>query len=195
MDTKKISHSGLPILPLSWPDATGMDASGFVCALVGSPSVTLGGFKSEKLQKGLLFHPAIPFVDARHFDETLNISSFRRKAWLRLAMFGGAVIVFCAALSIGILGSQYTDQFFEKQTVAASHVSPNWSIVDVVPAGILLSVNAGPPFFIAVGSSLPNGDSVVSVSHEQKMIFLASSTVMLRGALTPKLSTLKDAND
>lgn len=195
MVTNTCYQSALPVLPLSGPNATGVGASDFVGALVGSSSVILSGFKTEKIQTGLFLHPAIPFVSAHQFDESLNSISFRKKFWSRLIMLSGASIIFCSALATGILGSQYIHQFFEQKNAAASKIGPIWSIVDVVPAGIKITVNGGPPIFIAVGSKLPNGDSVVSVSHEQNMIYLSSSTVVLRGAVKPELPILKDAND
>lgn len=188
-------HLPLPILPLSAPNSINLDAADFICALVGSSSVNIGRVQSEPVKRGLFFHPELPFININDSNNIGHIISSRKRAWSRFIVFLGALMIFCCALSIGVLGSHYARQFFDKKIFSALSASPTWSIIDVVPKGVLITVNDGPFVFIAVGSNLPNGDSVVSVSHEQRKIYLASSTVILRGAATPEMSILKDTDD
>lgn len=185
----------LPILPLSAPAISGVDPMAVVAALVGSPSVTLSGFHIKAAKKGLFLHPSVPFVDALHFEDVHDSFTLRKRIWERLVFAGGCLIVFSAALSLGILGSQYTTQFFQVKALEKVDASPIWSIVDVNSSGVLITINHSKTVLVAVGSVLPNNDLVLSVAPNERTIFLASSTVVLPPLMATEPPVMKDSND
>lgn len=163
-----------PEFSLTAPVVSRIDAVDVLNSIVGQKTISLGGFSSSSAQKGVWSYPAIPFVSVHNEDVAIQRSrshqnSFRKLilgfCFIAVAFLGVSVGVFWASSKLNFLG-----QILKTATA--------WHIAEVNSKGVILESD-GKLELIPIGSSLPNGETVLSVIPEKRVFITQSGAVVL----------------
>lgn len=168
-------------LPLSPPDLEKMAPTDVLALLAGGTKVNLGGFSDRAALRGSWTNPATPFIPARQFDRAVPLIKSSKTNWRMVV-----ALMVCVCLSASFFGAGVLlSTALVKWETAAADASPPWRMTQVLPTGVMLSMQ-GQTNLIPIGAKLPNGDVVVSVFPNRNVVVLETATVMLRSPTNEK---------
>jgi hypothetical protein len=148
-----------------------------LCAVVGKPNVSLTGFSPSSANRPRWAHASPAFVRAP-VDPLYMIPALRHTVRINRFVVAFALTGMCAAFfGLGqVMGSSRVSHLVREQMSLVG-----WSIDSVEKDHVRLRTGAA--FVnVRVGQALPNGDTVVSVSPQNRMVVLGSGTVVLHSA-------------
>jgi len=166
-----IQHRDLSLAapPLGTPDAVDL-----LCAVVGADRVEVSGFSPKSAARPGWAHASPAFVRAP-VDPLDMIPALRRVVKFNRTAVGFALVGMClASFGLGqVLASSRLSSLVGEQVSQGG-----WSFEAVESGSVRLRAGAT-TVDVRVGEALPNGDVVVSVSPQNRMVVLGSGTLVL----------------
>ena len=150
------------------------DAVDLLCAVVGAERIEVGGFAAGSVARPRWTHASPAFVRAP-VDPLDLVPALRRVVKFNRWVVGFAVAGLCLA-SFGL--GQVLASSRLSSLVGAQVMQGGWSFEAVQSDGVRLRTGST-QVDVRVGEALPNGDMVVSVSPNNRMVVLGSGTLVL----------------
>lgn len=172
------SRLGAPGMPLEMPRVDQPDALTVAAVLAGGANVHLRGFRQASAMTPEWMHGTAAFVSASAdpMDIVPPLVASRRRNRVVLGVLGMALLVAAFAMGSALVAARMP-------VAVADPAAASWRIVTIQPSAVVIE-SEGRRASIAVGGKLPNGDQVLSVAPDRRMVVLASGTVVLHAPST-----------